>query len=409
MINKPTYLLFGAAIAALITGCVTEATNPGNATQDHSQHSMSGVSNDELITNVRHDKYEINLRVPEEGIFAGEQIDVEFRITDTTKKDPVEGDLGVANVKATGTVVMPSMMGMPEQKPNIHREGIPGDYGIELYFPHGGIYEIRLTLTPPEVQPFNVVFRVDVKDGRDGSETASLPYSLMVVDWPTPAQSGVDLPFRLRVIDNKDESIVTKFDVAHEKEFHLLIASKDLNWFIHEHPVMQPDGTWTIPIQFPAGGEYWIYGDVAPTGKGSNMLVTSVTVEGPAPTWSLAKTLTLSGEDGGVKGQLAFTDGQIPVGRSTELVVSLTDSSTGRPVSDTQPWLGAAGHLMIIHEDGQTVVHSHPGDSPEDAALVREGKIRFNARFPKTGYYKAYTQFQRNGVIKTIGFGFEVK
>lgn len=401
--------IVGVAITALLTGCVRESSAGADITQDHSQHSGMTATDEKLITSVRHDKYEIKLRVPDEGIFAGEQMDIEFRITDTTQKDPIEGDLGVANVKATGVVVMPSMMGMPEQRPKIHREGVPGDYGIELYFPHGGIYEIRLNLAPPGVEAFDIALRVDVKDGRENAEAAVAPYTLSVVDWPTPAKAGSDVPLRLRVTDTSDNSVVTKFDVAHEKEFHLLIASKDLNWFVHEHPVMQADGTWTIDLTFPAGGEYWVYGDVAPTGKGSNMLVTSVKVEGPAPTWSPEKTLTLTGENGGVKGMLAFTDGTPPIGRSTQLVVTLTDPSSGQPISDTEPWLGAAGHLMIIHEDGQTVVHSHPSDSDEDMALVKQGKIRFNARFPKAGYYKAYAQFQRSGEIKTIGFGFEVK
>jgi hypothetical protein len=93
----------------------------------------------------------------------------------------------------------------------------------------------------------------------------------------------------------------------------------------------------------------------------------------------------------------------------TVLRVRLKDAQTGRPAGDTQPWLGAAGHLMIIHEDGQTVVHSHPKEDAQTHALVKKGEVLFTARFPKPGIYRAFAQFQRAGEIKTLGFTLPVK
>lgn len=71
--------------------------------------------------------------------------------------------------------------------------------------------------------------------------------------------------------------------------------------------------------------------------------------------------------------------------------------------------LGAAGHLIIIHQDGQTIVHSHPKEDAESNALVKKGVVSFSARFPKPGIYKAYAQFNWHGAVRTLGFCWEVK
>lgn len=355
---------------------------------------------------VKSGKYVVELRVPEEGVFAGEEVDIEFRVMDSTKNDEILGMAGVPNVASTAVITMPSMEGMPEAKPKIHAEGVPGDYGIEAFFPHGGEYKIDLSLTPSGEPAFKVSFKVDVKDEKPAKGKPK-PYSLQLVDGKG-AKVGQKFNLKLRVIETKSKATVKAFDIAHEMNFHLLIASKDFEWFLHEHPEMAPDGTWSIDIDFPAGGEYFIYGDVAPAGKGSQILLTSIKVDGPKPAWRVSWAPKSSGSDQGVNGAISALEGTYPVGQRTTLVVKLTGKD-GKGVGDTTPWLGAAGHLMIFSQDGQTVVHSHPADGEEDRARVKQGEIRFSGRFPKAGMYRAFVQFKRGGFIHTIPFTLEVK
>lgn len=362
-----------------------------------------------VVTNVKFGKYEAVLRVPEDGLFAQEEIDVEFRVVDTTAKDPVEeGFKGVGAIEATAVMTMPSMPGMPEAKPEVHREGVPGDYGVVLYFPHGGDYKIALTLNIPGQGKHDIAFVVDVKDERPASASKPQPYKLEVVAWPAHAMAGQPTSLKMHVVDTKTGKPQTAFDVAHEKLFHLLLASKDLNWFLHEHPEMAKDGTWSIPITFPAGGDYWIYGDVAPSGKGSRVLITKVSVMGDKPTWDTKLTLTNVATDGGLKGELSTRE-PIAVGRKATILVKLTDAKTGAAAGDTVKWLGAAGHMMIFHQDGQTVVHSHPAEDAESEAQVKQGFVHFSGRFPKPGLYKVYAQFDWRGAVRTLGFAIEVK
>lgn len=356
---------------------------------------------------VKAGKYVVELRIPEEGIFAQEETDVEFRLMDSTKNDEILGMAGVPNAKVEALTTMPEMEGMPPQKPPIHTEGVPGDYGITFFFPHGGKYKVDLTITPPGDPKFKATFLLDVKDERPAKgKPKAKPYRLDIVN-PSGAEAGKPFTLTMRVRDAKSNEVVKAFDIAHERNFHLLLASKDFEWFLHEHPEMQPDGTWTVQVAFPAGGDFHVYGDVAPAGKGSMILANVLKVGGSKPTWKVDWTPN-SGpvSDADIVGKLS---GQISVGEMTTVAIKLTDQATGQPVTDLEPYLGAAGHLMIFSADGATTVHSHPAEDEVTKKLVSQGTVRFLARFPKAGKYRAFAQFQRKGQVRTLKFTVEVK
>jgi hypothetical protein len=58
-------------------------------------------------------------------------------------------------------------------------------------------------------------------------------------------------------------------------------------------------------------------------------------------------------------------------------------------------------HLVMIYEDGETYVHSHPLDDPN--------QIVFLARAPKPGKYKAWMESQSNGRVLRQSFQLEAK
>lgn len=371
---------------------------------------IAGVCQAKPPTIVRVGKYQIELRVPDEGLYAGEQVDVEFRLSDTMRADPLEGQKGIPNASPRAQVTMPAMPGMPIARPRIHSEGVPGDYGIELFFPHGGDYRIDLAATPPGDKPVRASFTLNVNDAeaRKG-RPASHPFSVETIGFPKDARAGKPLALRVAIKDNRTGETVRRFDVAHTKLIHLIVVSKDLGWFVHEHPTQQPDGAFVLNQTFPAGGDYLVFADVAPKDKGSQVLATKVHVAGPAGAWSSKLVPTKgSAHDGDVVADFRPLESPIPVGCTTQVAFRLRDRVTGKPVTNLEPYLGAHGHLMIVHQDGQTFVHSHPAEDAASAALIRRGEVRFTARFPKPGLYKAWGQFQRNGRVVTLPFVFEV-
>ncbi|MER3495559.1 MAG: hypothetical protein C4320_01270, partial [Armatimonadota bacterium] len=155
-------------------------------------------------TTARVGKYQIQLRVPEKGLFAGETVDVEFRLSDSTQNDPVEGKKGVANAAPMVQVTMPSMPGMPVVKPRVHGEGVPGDYGIELSFPHGGDYKIGIRLTPPGDKAIYAAFILSVKDAEaQNGGVVQKRYTVELLGLPPAPKAGEPLRLRLAIKDTR--------------------------------------------------------------------------------------------------------------------------------------------------------------------------------------------------------------
>jgi hypothetical protein len=350
-------------------------------------------------------KYSVELRLPAAGVAAGEEIDIEFRVGDTSREDAVNGVPGVVRAKIDGVVTMPSMASMPAVKPKIHSEGVPGDYGLVTRFPHGGDYLITLNITPPGegVEPFTVSFPVSVKDAKEKGakeQKVEAPYTLEVKSNPPRPILGQPAVLTIAVKDRATGQRVTKFDEVHTMLMHLFVVREDLGAFSHEHPEPNADGTFTLNYTFLNGGEWRIFADCAPQDAGSQVISTKVIVDGVrAPRAFLAVPTNTVVREAGYT--LTLKNQRLPAKESQMLTFELRDNQ-GQPVTDMDLWLGALAHLILIEKDVQTFVHSHPDES--DPRNGRGGTLTFMARFPKAGTYKGWLQFKRQGNIFTIPF-----
>jgi hypothetical protein len=305
------------------------------------------------------------------------------------------------------SIVMPTMPGMPKYEEQAHVESVPGDYGIHPTFPHGGDYLLTLRVAPPADAPFVAEFPLAVKDADPSRPPAPKPFFVDVESKPGKPKAGepVELRFFVRERANP-KATVRDFDVAHTKLFHLMVVRKDLGAFAHEHPEQLADGSFALRFTFPTEGTYRLFSDVAPRGRGSQVLVGTVEVKGskevpkPAPfALGLSSDADLTKTVDGTRVRLA-RDPESPVARTGNTwTFTLTDGATGASV-DLQPYLGAMGHLVLVHEDGETYVHSHP----DDLAPSGGGRVSFSVRFPKPGLYRAWGQFQRDGRVLTASF-----
>ncbi len=356
-------------------------------------------------------KYSVALRVPQEGLFAEAETDVEFHISDASQDDPVQGAPPIVKAKVTARVTMPSMAGMPAQSPKTHSEGVPGDYGVILYFPHGGEYQLDLTISPPGDKLFTISFRVPVRDAQSATGKAAKPkpYTLEVLSSPSRPEAGKPVELTMLIRNRDTKQAVPEFDIVHEKQFHFMVVSVNLEQFAHEHPVLGKDGRFTIAYTFATGGEYRLFADVAPKGAGSQILMQPIRVAGPTPASPRNRTLTQSLTDttGGLKLALVSDPAKLPVGRSLTVAFTVKDANSGTPITDLEPYLGAMAHLMLIHQDGATFVHSHPDET--DPRNGHNGSLTFLARFPKPGFYRGWLQVQRAGKVETATFTWEVR
>jgi hypothetical protein len=348
-----------------------------------------------------------------EALYAQEEVDVEFFLGDTRKTDPVLGPSPVPRATIRAEVTMPAMPGMGAIVPAIHEEGQPGYYGIVLNFPHGGEYRATLSIRTRGGETATLPLALKVLDAQPGRRREK-PYRLDLSTSPARPRSGEPVELRLRYESRKDRQVVRAFDVVHEQKMHLIVVSKDLRFFEHVHPTLAPDGAFTVAYTFPHGGDFRLFTDATPTGAGQQVLIAPIHVQGPpAPSDRQAPdpSRPMTGAFDGM--EVAVTPQHQPVRahEDNELIFSLRRQ--GQPVTDLMPWLGAMGHLVLIHEDGETFVHSHPADRLDAGGrpLPPDGQIAFWVRFPKPGVYRLWGQFNRgtNGEPRIVTTDFSLR
>jgi hypothetical protein len=79
-----------------------------------------------------------------------------------------------------------------------------------------------------------------------------------------------------------------------------------------------------------------------------------------------------------------------------------SEAETGAPVADLQPYLGAAGHVLIVSPDLTSSVHAHPdvnGSGPD---------FDVHAVFPQAGTFKLWVQVQRGGKVVSAPFTVQI-
>jgi hypothetical protein len=89
--------------------------------------------------------------------------------------------------------------------------------------------------------------------------------------------------------------------------------------------------------------------------------------------------------------------------RPSPLRFVVSDATSGAPVTDLEPYLGATGHLLIVDRELRAAIHGHPEGAPSPGPTVD-----FDPVLPAPGRYKLWVQFQRKGRVLTIPFVIEV-
>ncbi|MFK4106567.1 hypothetical protein ACI2L1_42265 [Streptomyces sp. NPDC019531] len=197
-----------------------------------------------------------------------------------------------------------------------------------------------------------------------------------------------------------DGRAVTAYRREHDKELHLIVASRDLNTYRHLHPTRAADGTWSIPVSLPRAGDYRVFADFTPEQKNAANLTlgADLAVSGsytprkpPAP----HTTATTDGYE-------VRLGGALRPGAAREL--KLTVSRDGEPVTDLQPYLGAYGHLVALRSGDLAYLHVHPGGEPGDGTTEPGPDISFTATAPSSGTYRLFLDFKHEGRVHTAAF-----
>jgi hypothetical protein len=357
------------------------------------------------VAPMRAGKYQVSLRLPAEGLTAQEEMQIEYRVVDATQVDAVMGAAPVIRAQARSVIDMPAMPGMAKMVENAHPEGVPGEYGVHPVFPHGGEYRLSLFITPPGASEIQVQFPLNVGDAVAAKNRKAKwkPFYAEVKATPKSPKAGDASELNIAVFSRNDGNArVREFDVQHEKPMHLIVVREDLGVFSHEHPEMGKDGSFRLRYTFPEAGDYTLFVDVAPKGAGGQVLPVRMKVTGKKGARFAIGGEKLTGDSVSGSLRIHFNETEFTSGKTLRMTCVVRDVKSGDPVNDVQPYLGALGHLILVHEDGETFVHSHPDELDPNAG--KDGKLAFLARFPKPGRYRGWVQVQRGGVVETGAF-----
>lgn len=175
-----------------------------------------------------------------------------------------------------------------------------------------------------------------------------------------------------------DGSVLRDFDVEHERRLHLIVVGRETDApFFHLHPRQRADGAWTVPLEPPAAGSYRVFADFTTRGERRTLATDLVATAGPpaAAFWDSSYVVELRRQ-------------------GDRFVFDVRDDSG--PV-DTQSYLGAGGHLVVLREGDLAYIHAH----------AEEDELAFDVPFPSEGRYRLYLQFKVGDTVETARFEVE--
>jgi hypothetical protein len=221
-------------------------------------------------------------------------------------------------------------------------------------------------------------------------EDSEYPLDLKI--FPRAFRAGQRVEFIFRVADPKTGKPVNHFEIVHDKLFHMFIVSDDLKYFLHEHPVPEPDGAFRFNTTFPKPGMYRVAGDFYPTGGTPQLIARTVIVPGvPLAEANLKPSLSVSHCEN-MDVDLVMDPPQPIAGMKTLVFFHI------KPADGIEQYLSAWGHMLVASDDLIDLIHDHP--------FIADGgpQVQFNIIFPRSRTYRIWVQFQRKGVVNTASF-----
>jgi hypothetical protein len=241
--------------------------------------------------------------------------------------------------------------------------------------------------------------------------------------------------------------VVTPLMPDHGKLMHLfLIAAGGRGAVAHLHPIRTDERTFTTGVPEIPAGSYWLFADVVHESGATRTFVDTVDVgAGTAPpnrdgddAWALSPvTVNKAPAVQPDSTQFAITiDGTPQVARDIVIHARLTNADG--TVASVTPWLGMAGHAMVLRTDGTVFMHLHPlgtgsmaaqerlqrreagdtamhGDAQPamhigaEHAMSVPGDVSFPVAFPSAGTYRVFVQLRRTtGQIATAALDLSV-
>jgi hypothetical protein len=236
---------------------------------------------------------------------------------------------------------------------------------------------------------------------------------------PAVPRAGETVTLEFGVYHPDAGELVRDFELVHEMPYHLFVVSQDMEFFEHIHPEQGEDGTWAIDIVLPKDGVYAVLSDFLPKGGSAHFMTRPLVTAGYtgdllAQTARLVRDTTDTHTVDDLTVRLTYDPPIFRAGEHGHIRFFVTRTGTNEPVRELQTYLGAFGHMFVMHEDMVEYVHAHPEEMEMNAPVFSSEAQRggptvvFEGLMPKPGRYRAWTQFLYQDRLYTFANTFEV-
>jgi Cu+-exporting ATPase len=238
----------------------------------------------------------------------------------------------------------------------------------------------------------------------------------VTIGTPATVAPGRPTQIEVEVRDADSGRLVTDLVRTHQVWMHMIITRDDLGTFAHVHPEpTDTAGVFTVDTTFPTAGRYVLHTEFRQNGQMADVIDThEVAVAGvQPPSVQMPSEDVRSWTGDGVRIDL---EGRAALGENSDFTLRLDHvDSFGRataPVDDLRPYLGAAGHVVVMRADGSAFAHRHAEtfDDRGRPVLALPGTtfgpdLDLHLRFDRPGAYRLWAQFELgDGTVVTAPF-----
>ena len=232
------------------------------------------------------------------------------------------------------------------------------------------------------------------------------------VNVPAGVRAGVPTTLTVTVRDAATGEPVDDLVRTHQVWMHVIVTRADLGTFTHIHaePTGE-DGELAVTATFPTPGTYALHTEFRRQGEMTDVVDThEVTIAGDAPPAVPVPAYDVREQT--VDGVRISLDGAAHVDETSDFTLRFAHASTGETVDDLQPYLGAAGHVVVLRQDGTRFGHRHAETSDDQGrpVLALPGtefgpELDLHVRFEVAGAYRLWAQFRLDdGTLVTAPF-----
>jgi Cu+-exporting ATPase len=228
---------------------------------------------------------------------------------------------------------------------------------------------------------------------------------------PTDAAPGRTTHLVIRLTDSATGQPIDDLGRGHGVWMHLIATRDDLTTFAHVHPTPTGNpGELAVDMGFPTAGRYIINIEFRRNGQMADIHTRQIlTIPGAAVT-SMRRSPT--GRTVTVDEVRVTLVGDTRAEFTNRLRFDFSNAATGEPVDDLQPYLTAAGHVIVMRADGSTFLHQHADvrDDQGRPIFALPGQqfgpsLEFHVAFPTSGTYQLWGQFRlADGTVITVPF-----